>query len=363
MMNLQKARAQNLRMQNNFSQFETSCFALFDLWAQKYGANFTIALSGGGDSLALCAIAQKWRVTRKNDAKLNAIIFDHAIAANSHEVANNALSTAKKIGIDAAIIRNEEKIETAIQETARKLRYQKILEFAASKNSRIILLGHNLEDQIETILFRMCRNTGIDGLSAMSELQNLYSPNFGTFYLARPLLGFSRGLLRQYLHDLGIGFYDDPANVSHKFARVRIRDFVSKNPSLAIDAILKIGDKARELRQEFNNIILKFLSQNMEFNEKKLTLTNFFTLPNELKMRILEILIQSFNYPNYRPKREKVEKILAQRLKAAKTLGGVKIRVAKEKLIFEVAPARKNTNSSAKLPNQKILDAICSYCS
>lgn len=350
-------------MQNNFSQLEAKCFGLFDEWANRFGANFTIALSGGGDSLALTLLAEKWRELKMKNARIFACVIDHGIADNSKYVAEIALERARNIGVAGSIFKLHEKIETRIQENARKLRYNALFECAKENQSKVILLGHNKDDQIETLLFRMCRKTGIDGLGGMNVLQNNYSHDFGSFYLARPLLDFSRGELREYLNFHRIKYFDDPANVSQKFARVKIREFIAKSPSLETNTLLKIAKEAQHLRSIFATIIRDYLSLNLATSAKGMVLRNFGSLSQELRHRVLETIIHSFNYPNYRPKREKIEKLLESGLQNARTLGGVKIQIKNNALIFTIAPPRKSQMCLAKFPNQKIFDAISNYCS
>lgn len=345
------------------SKIETRCFTLFDNWAKRFGANFTIALSGGGDSLALTALLQKWRLINEPNAILKACIIDHGIAVNSNEIARDALNRANSIGVCSEIIRLDEKIETRIQERARVLRFEKIHDFAARHKSRIILLGHNCDDQIETIVFRMCRKTGIDGLSGMAQLQNIYSKSFGSFVLGRPLLDFSRFELRQYNETNGIQYFDDPANISHKFARVRIRNFFEQNADIDKESILRIGLQASRLRYEFNSIIRGFLLKNLEFQEPLLELRNLDCLPQELQFRVLETIIQAFNYQDYRTSREKIENLIASQFLKPRTLAGVLISKKANRIVFKIAPSRKSLKPNQIFPNQMIFDAISNYCS
>lgn len=342
---------------------QEKCFALFDEWARKYNANFTIALSGGGDSLALCHIIKKWRDERGNNAKINACIIDHRIAPNSHIVAQDALARAKQIGINGEIIALSEKITSKIQENARKFRYQEIFKYAAKNNSKIILLGHNRGDQIETIIFRMLRETGLDGLCAMRELQLVFQQELGSFLIARPLLSINRDELREYLKNENIDYYDDPANVSHKFSRVKIRNFLENAKNLDSDRLLNIAKHAAKLRNYFENNAHEYLRKNLVFEGEQVRLKGFEELSEFQKPRIIEIIIQAFNYPKYRPNREKIERLLLNGLEKPQTLGGVKVWKSKNLIKFAIAPPRKGRKIAISCPNWAIIDAICNYCS
>ena len=91
-----------------------------------------------------------------------------------------------------------------------------------------VITAHTADDQAQTLLMRLARGSGIDGLAAMNPRAEI----FGTIVF-RPLLDISRKFLRDVLKSTGHDWLDDPSNEDQKFERVRVRD--------AMDEIEKIG--------------------------------------------------------------------------------------------------------------------------
>lgn len=344
-------------------------FAKLEEYAARFGANFVIAFSGGGDSMALLEIAIEWQKERKKsgvDCKVKACIIDHGIAANSAEVAQTANLRAAKIGVEAKIIRLNERIENNIQETARRLRYEKLGQFAESEDAKIILLAHNQDDQIETILFRMLRATALDGLAGMRELQSAAFAN--NIILGRPLLDASRQELRDFLNERGLEFYDDPANQNLNFSRVKIRDRITglRKAGFDFEKILKVGNVAAQLREKLDHLVSDYLKLNLLAANDKVTLQDFYSnrYPEIILKRAIGILIQSLGTNPYRSPDAKLEslyfKITANEFNAA-TLAGVKIKKEKSRLQLSIAKARRGQKNLSQIGFDEIGSRINSH--
>jgi tRNA(Ile)-lysidine synthase len=102
---------------------------------------------------------------------------------------------------------------------ARAWRYESLAELARQTPAEWVLTGHTRDDQVETILLRIARGTGLPGLTGIPPRRPL-GPNC---HLLRPLLTFSRTRLRDFLHRLGRQFCDDPTNVDLQWTRNRVR--------------------------------------------------------------------------------------------------------------------------------------------
>ena len=105
-----------------------------------------------------------------------------------------------------------------LQDEARRARYRLMAEWAAQNKITDIALGHTLDDQAETVLMRLARGSGVDGLSAMSPARRAD----GVRWL-RPLLQTQRVVLRDYLKQIGVGWVDDPSNDDLRYDRVKTR--------------------------------------------------------------------------------------------------------------------------------------------
>lgn len=324
---------------------------------------FIIALSGGGDSLALakaCGELQK----QSQNIKFICAIIDHGIAQNSNEIAQNALIQANNLGLDGKIIVNKIKILPPIQENARNIRYNLLTEFAFENNAKAILLGHNYDDQIETIAFRLLRKTGLMGLGAMDEIKLIINFSKPALIL-RPILSVKRQALRQYLIDNKIKYFDDPANENTKFSRVNIRKKIKQLNNESINAKLeKISLYARIIKKYFNDWAYDFIVKNMIFENAAyhIEISKLIELVPIYQNYILEIIIKCLGSDNFSPQNAKIE-TLRNRINNidfnAATLGNVWIRKRKNIIIFAKAPQRKsqisNFNPNPTAQNLRLL--------
>ncbi|MFV0299658.1 MAG: tRNA lysidine(34) synthetase TilS [Paracoccus sp. (in: a-proteobacteria)] len=174
-----------------------------------------IALSGGGDSTALMHLAKDWARGRR----LMAATVDHGLRASSADEAQAAHRAARALDIPHATLLWRRDTETGnLMANARDARLRLISGWAQRNQLPAVLLGHTRDDQAETLLMRMARGAGVDGLAGMSEWRDA----FGIRWL-RPMLGVGRADLRDWLRQQDIGWIDDPSNENEGFDRVRMR--------------------------------------------------------------------------------------------------------------------------------------------
>ena len=180
------------------------------------GSLVLVACSGGGDSIALAA-ATAFEAPRMGFTA-GAVIVDHQLQEGSGEVASKAKQTCEELGLSPVII---EKVDVELsgngmEAAARDARYQAFEKVRISQAADLVLLGHNLEDQAETVLLALSRGSGLSALAGMDS----YDPARA---IARPLIGLSRSSLREACEDQGLTFWDDPHNQNPQFLRVRAR--------------------------------------------------------------------------------------------------------------------------------------------
>jgi tRNA(Ile)-lysidine synthase len=175
-----------------------------------------VAYSGGGDSTALLLLLKGFLPTK---SQLVAVTVDHDLRHDSASEAARAGETCARHAIAHRIVCwAGAKPETGLQEAARCARFRLLSDVAAEEGAAMVLTGHTLDDQSETIAMRGARGEG-RGLSGIAPA-TLYDRRL---WFVRPLLAVSRNDLRTWLEAAGERWIEDPSNRDPKFERVRIR--------------------------------------------------------------------------------------------------------------------------------------------
>ncbi len=176
-----------------------------------------VAVSGGPDSLALCLLARRWAADRAGRAV--AFTVDHRLRPDSAAEARTVGAWLAAHGIPHRVLVWEAPPAAGpIQAAARTARYRLLETACAGHGILHLLLGHTLDDQAETLLLRLARGSGVDGLAAMARLRESAG-----LRVLRPLLGVPKARLRATCAAAGQTWIEDPSNASDRFARSRLR--------------------------------------------------------------------------------------------------------------------------------------------
>jgi tRNA(Ile)-lysidine synthase len=176
-----------------------------------------VAVSGGSDSTALLLLLHAW--AGAEGRALHAVTVDHALRPESANETAKVSRLCQERDIPHDILCWTEKpLQGNLQEAARDARRALIAGWAGGRGLSAVALGHTLDDQAETVLMRLSRGSGVDGLAAMVPVREAE----GVLWL-RPLLTLRRAALRNWLAAQGVGWCEDPSNDDRRFARVRAR--------------------------------------------------------------------------------------------------------------------------------------------
>lgn len=203
-------------------------------------ARLGVAVSGGGDSMALLRMAQA--AAGAAGWEVRAVTVDHGLRPEAADEAAFVGRVCAGLGVTHDVLRWEGPRDTGnLMDQARRARLRLIAGWAQGAGVGHVVLGHTADDQGETFLMRLARGSGIDGLSAMRAVWE----EGGVTWL-RPLLGQLRRDLRGYLEAIGQAWIEDPTNEDEGFERVRVRRAMPGLAGIGLDAAV-LSQTARHL--------------------------------------------------------------------------------------------------------------------
>jgi tRNA(Ile)-lysidine synthase len=187
------------------------------------GVTTLVAVSGGADSVALLRGLARLKIDRPG--RLVVAHFDHRLRGQAgEEDARFVAHLAESLGLECHIGRAEANLVEnrggeGLEGAARKARYSFLTSIAQQVGARYLVTAHTAGDQVETILQRIFRGTGIRGLSGIARCRTLSD----AVTLIRPMLKIDRSTIEAYLDSLGQPYRTDVTNGELKFTRNRIR--------------------------------------------------------------------------------------------------------------------------------------------
>jgi tRNA(Ile)-lysidine synthase len=171
-----------------------------------------VACSGGADSLALAA-ATAFEAPRAG-VQAGLITVDHGLQDGSAQHAHAVAQLGYELGFDPVeVIRVDVGTAGGPEAAARTARYA-ALDNASRALDAVVLLGHTLDDQAETVLLGLGRGSGPKSIAGMARLDGRY---------ARPFLPLRRATTAAACEALGLQPWDDPHNSDPSYQRVRLR--------------------------------------------------------------------------------------------------------------------------------------------
>jgi tRNA(Ile)-lysidine synthase len=176
-----------------------------------------VGLSGGPDSVAL--LDALVAVADERAIRVHAAHLDHRLRPEAAQDAAFCARLCAQLGVplhtaSADVAARAARDRRGLEAAARRERYAFLRGTAAECGARFVLVGHNQDDQAETLLLRLLRGAGTRGLGAMRPRRGM---------VVRPLLGVSRTQILAHLQMRGQDFVLDPSNADAAFTRNRVR--------------------------------------------------------------------------------------------------------------------------------------------
>jgi tRNA(Ile)-lysidine synthase len=188
-------------------------------------ARFGIAVSGGPDSITLLLLAADlW------GERLEAATVDHQLRPESGDEAATVRRLCAERGISHITLTRDTPITGSVQAEARTMRYALLEQWRQDRGIDWLMTAHHADDQLETLIMRLNRSSGVAGLSGIRERNGR---------VLRPLLDVRRETLAAWLADQNITAIDDPSNRNPDFDRARLRGAMAGQNWLDPHAVAK----------------------------------------------------------------------------------------------------------------------------
>lgn len=265
--------------------------------------HWVVALSGGLDSVALLLLAKEWS-EHFPDIKLSAIHINHGLMAEAGQWQSHCADLCKQLSIsfDSESVRVEASPNISIEMAARNERYR-IFEKRLSPPKTGLLTAHHANDQAETVLFRLFRGSGLEGLSGVPALRPL-----GKGVIWRPLLGYQksdleayvvRGQLKYFSGEATQLWVDDSSNQDVTYDRNYIRNVILPSiserwPKVVMSIIRSAGliQQTAAVTQEF---AAEVFHQSYDLEGKSYLLPQLSKWSPEARIQILRAWLRHLN--------------------------------------------------------------------
>ena len=321
-----------------------------------------LAVSGGADSTALMVLAARWAGRRSGVPRLIVFTVDHGLRPESGGEAVQVARLAEKLGLcHETLSWTGDKPKANLQAAAREARYRLLIDRAVLSGLTAIVVAHHLEDQAETVLMRLARGSGVDGLAAMAQERPI-----GGVRLLRPFLDIPKARLVATLQAAGVGWIEDPSNENTAFERIRLRKLL---PVLAGEGLTpeRLAATAWRMRKASDALEADAMSRLATFARfhpggfAALDPDAFFDCPEEIALRLATRLLTAVGGTVYPPRQERLEALVeairsrddSRRLK--RTLAGVVVEVRRGRLWFYREAGRGGMPEIPLLPGEKAI--------
>lgn len=257
-----------------------------------------VGYSGGLDSTvllhALCGCIAS--------IKLTAVHVNHQLQPAANSWQEHCRQQCRDWGVSFIARTVEVKIGGGQEEAARDARYQAFIELLGSNDS--LLLAHHLDDQVETVLYRLLRGSGPRGLAGIPATRSL-----GRGRLLRPLLAFSKQQLEQYARQQGLCWVEDSSNLDpahdRNFIRQKLIPLLRQrwpDCAIRIDRTAAMCRQAESLAVAVADEDLARIGTKPERRGSSIALPGFATLSRERQINLLRrwLAEQGITVPGHR---------------------------------------------------------------
>jgi tRNA(Ile)-lysidine synthase len=292
-----------------------------------------VAVSGGGDSVALLRLLFDWG--QEHGRKIFAATVNHNLRSAAQEEAKFVGNICSDLGISHRILSWDDwDGQGNLQNAARSARKSLLTDWARELSIETIALGHTRDDQAETFLMRLARGSGVDGLSGMKQISG-ENPVW-----VRPLLGVTRGDLRDYLRTSGQSWVDDPSNDDDRFERIKMRKAMPELAKLGLDLDRLAGtaeslQASRAALEQITHRCIRKCCEPSQFGTVSIDLEKLQSEPMDIQYRVLSYILGWVSGAYYRPRFSSLKEVYGLlRQGKSQTLAGCFIKAITPKQII-----------------------------
>lgn len=255
-----------------------------------------LAVSGGPDSLAMLLLAH-----RAAPDRVAAATVDHGLRPEAADEAAFVAEVCAKLKVAHNILTPEHPITGNLQSAARVARYALLEGAADAADCAFITTAHHGDDQLETLLMRLARGSGVDGMSGIR-------PRNGR--IIRPLLEFSKSELEEICKAAGIEPVRDPSNNDEEFDRVAMRRWLASAPhpfavgraNRTAAALHDAGTALAWMTEQLSATSIRKIGDGIQCDASG--------LPHELQRRLVQRALASID-PDLHPRGDTLERLIA----------------------------------------------------
>ena len=244
------------------------------------GSRVLCAVSGGADSVCLLHL-----VRSLGDVECACAHYDHGLRDESAADAAFTRELCREWGVpfftergDVAALARREGL--SLETAAREARYDFLRRTAERWGADVVATAHTMDDNAETVLFRMARGTGLRGLTGIPEQRGIF---------VRPLLGATRRQVEDYLRRRGIAWTEDATNALDDCARNRVRHHILPALEQVHPGALKNVDRMIRSLREDETYLLSLAEEWLSGQGEELSAPALLELPRSVSARALRL--------------------------------------------------------------------------
>lgn len=236
-------------------------------------SRFGVAVSGGPDSMALI-----WLAMQAFPGCVAAATVDHQLRAEARAEAEMVAHYCAQADIPHAILTPPEPISGTLQSSARAARYTLLDQWRTDTGIDWLLTAHHADDQMETLLMRLNRSSGVGGLAGVRARNGV---------VLRPLLGWRRSELAQIVEAQNVPHVHDPSNDDTRFDRVAMRQRLRDVDWLDPLAFARSAEALADAQEALEWTVARIAAEHVRYDDHGDILLTKHDFPAEIQRRLL----------------------------------------------------------------------------